>query len=268
MKIKVFDWRNRRSWLSAMRRYAGHILTQELRAELAGGRPKCWSDNFEWLPEAEFVIPDFVEAMTNYYSHFKAFHGCRPRSLDSYYTHGLVGQNFEPLIRSFREIFADVAKDDIKRAIDKFVKRGQQGQGAIWLLADDQLLIKECGHYIIQGSEFLMALAANLGHGPSGEDYRFRLRNYGIPTVLEVDLPIGLVPPHQHVEVAKSLLSEWGQLAARRPLGFGSEGPLYVVRGDIPAECIRSHYHPAKVVDPHRGFRPYINNTLRCDFCQ
>ncbi|MEM5434691.1 hypothetical protein [Paraburkholderia diazotrophica] len=267
MNIKVLDWRKRRNWLASVRHYAGHVLTTELRQYLSQERPKCWSDDFSWLPDSGYILPEFVSSLTRYYTHFKGFHGCRPLTLSSYYERGLLGQNSDLLCSVFRELFYDVPKEHVEKIIQQFGDRGNRERGAIWLVGSDQYLVDECGHYLIQGSEYLMALAAHLGSSPGGEDYRFRLRGQGVPTVLEIDVPIGLVPAEQHVEVAKMILSEWGQLAARRPLPFGKEPPCYVVRQDIPPECVRGHCHPERIVDPHRGHRLYVNRLLTCDVC-
>ncbi|HEY4074298.1 MAG TPA: hypothetical protein VGM52_14480 [Herbaspirillum sp.] len=212
-------------------------------------------------------MPEFVGGLISYYTHFKGFHGCRPLRLSSYYEQGLLGQNSDSLCEIFRDIFVDLPKDDLESVIAQFGDRSKQERGAIWLASNDKFLLEECGHYIIQGSEYLMALAAQLGRSSNGEDYRFRLRRYGIPTILEVDIPVGLIPGEQHVEVAKMILSEWGQLAARRPLPFGDDGPCFVVRHDIPPECVQNHYHPARIPDPHQGHRIHINRLLSCDVC-
>ena len=267
MKTKVFDWRKRRNWLASIHHYAGHVLNAELRQHLSHERPKCWSDDFSWLPDSGYVLPELVSCLTSYYTHLKGFHGCRPLRVNSYYENGLLGQNSVLLCNTFREIFSDVPKEDVETVIKQFADRSARERGAMWLVGRDKYLIEECGHYLIQGSEYLMALAAHLGHATSGEDYRFRLRNYGIPTILEVDVPIGLVPAEQHMELAKMILSEWGQLAARRPLPFRDEPPCYVIRQDIPPDCVRDHYHPQQIIDPHRGHRPYSNRLLVCDVC-
>ena len=87
---------------------------------------------------------------------------------------------------------------------------------------------------------------------PKGASRRYP-GNQGQFTVLEVD-------------VAKIILSEWGQLRTKRPLGISSS-PGYVVRSDIPAECIKAHYHPAKIRDFHHDIPTYINKAVRCDHC-
>jgi hypothetical protein len=78
MPEKVLDWRNRRTWLGDIRSYSTNLLTPELTAELKLQRPKCWSDVMDWLPDHDDVVPEFCEQMSSFYTHFKAFHGCRP----------------------------------------------------------------------------------------------------------------------------------------------------------------------------------------------
>ncbi|WP_218584171.1 hypothetical protein [Pseudomonas sp. JG-B] len=220
----------------------------------------------DWLPYHDDVVPEFCERMSSFYSHFKAFHGCRPESLSSYFKDGLQGQNAVSIIQKFRSLFADIPKADLEHAIEQMQHREFSEKGKIWLSGDDREMLANHGHYIINGSEYLLALAAKLGVGSGTEDYRLRLRTIGIPTVLEVDIPIDLIPPAQRLAVAKMVLSEWGQLRTKRPLGMSSSLG-YVVRSDIPAECIKAHYHPARVRDFHHYNATYINKTLHCEFC-
>lgn len=133
-------------------------------------------------------------------------------------------------------------------------------------MSDDAELVDECGHYLIQGSEFLMTLAAELCKAGSGEDFRFRLREFGIPTVLEVDIPIEVVGAGDIEEAARMILSEWGQTVTKHNLGL-SQSPCYVVRRNVTPENIVGHTHPTTVPDPHRGFVSYLNDRSTCEFC-
>lgn len=266
MTHKVLDWRNRRAWLQHVRSYAKPLLTPGLVKLLEQRRPQCWSDALDWLPNHDDLIPEFCDRMSSFYTHFKAFHGCRPESLSSYYEHGLRGQNADSIIKKFRQLFADLPPTSLDQAIEKMKHRESSERGKIWLSVDDRQMVREFGHYIINGSEYLLALAARLGGGRYDEDYRLRLRTIGIPTVLEVDIPIELITPAQKLDVAKIILSEWGQLRTKRPLGISSS-PSYVVRSDIPAECIKAHYHPAKIRDFHHDIPTYVNKITRCEQC-
>ncbi len=267
MVQKVLDWRNRRAWLQHVRWYAKPLLTPKLVAALERRKPQCWSDVMDWLAGHEEVVPDFCDRMSSYYTHLKAFHGCRPESLSTYYEQGLQGQDANSIILKLKKLFADVPLAELDKAIEKMQHRESSEKGKTWLSGDDREMVRGHGHYIISGSEYLLALAAKLGTGQGGEeDYRLRLRTIGIPTVLEVDIPIDLVPPAQKLEVAKMILSEWGQLRTKRPLDMSSS-PCYVVRSDIPAECIKAHYHPARIHDFHHYITTYVNNTQRCECC-
>lgn len=260
------DWRKRRAWLRHIPLYAESLLTPSLVAVLERRRPECWSDVMDWLPDHEDLVPEFCDRMSSFYTHFKGFHGCRPESLSSYYEHGLQGQNASMIIEKFRRLFADLPAANIEQAIEKMKHREASERGKVWLTGDDREMVEEFGHYIINGSEYLLALAARLSDPYSGEDYRHRLRKMGIPTILEVDIPIDLIPEPQKLEVGKMILSEWGQLRTKRPLGTTSS-PCYVVRSDIPAEFIKAHYHPARIRDFHHPIPTYINRTIRCDHC-
>tara|TARA_R110000868_G_scaffold349834_1_gene611159 strand:+ start:2081 stop:2752 length:672 start_codon:yes stop_codon:yes gene_type:complete len=219
----------------------------------------------DWLPNHDDVVPYFCDQMSSFYTHFKAFHGCRPESLSSYYEQGIRGQNAESIVQKFRALFADLPKTDIEQAIENMKRRESSEKGKIWLSGDDGEMLDQFGHYLINGSEYLLALAANLERGNYSEDHRLRLRTIGIPTIIEVDIPVDLIPPAQKLAVAKMILSKWGQLRTRRPLGM-SLSTCYVVHSDIPAECIKGHYHPPSILDPHQH-KNYINKEIRCDHC-
>jgi hypothetical protein len=263
---EVLDWRNRAHWLVAASKYARHVLTPSVRRALASSRPSCWSDDMSWLPDWEDALPEFVHSLADHYAHLKAFHGCRPVSLSSYYEHGLQGQNADQLVLQFQAMFPQVPASDLNAAIASLGDRSTRERGAIWLVGDDREMVEQYGHYIIQGSEYLMALAAHLGFSPRGKDYRFLLRERGVPTVLEVDIPIEIVQWRDIEEVAKTVLSVWGQEVTKRKVG-SSPSPCYVIRQTIDAQYIRNHTHPENILDPHLGYIQYHNPQRTCDMC-
>jgi hypothetical protein len=144
------------------------------------------------------IVDDFRELFLGFYSHMKGFHGCRPISVRSYYERGMLGQDDSGVLEAFRRIFSDVDARYLDAAIAEMGARGDNERGRIYFLCDDVELVKFCGHYLIQGSEYLIALAACLGAQRfSDEDFRMRLRTSGIPTIFEADIPLSYVPPAQ-----------------------------------------------------------------------
>lgn len=112
-----------------------------------------------------------------------------------------------------------------------------------------------------------MSLAARLTRFDRyGEDYRWRLRDIGVPTVLEVDIPFALIRTRQRVEVVNMILSAWGQNVTGKHLGMDSP-PCYVIHEDIPAGCIKDHYHPERIRDVHREPGMYVSNITWCEMC-
>ena len=264
--LEILDWRRRRSWQYAFRQFAGHLLDGSVRDHLVRNKPRaCWSDNFSWLPSPD-VVEEIAWCLREHYSHVKGFHASRPRSVKSYYELGLMGLDVTVAQKSFKEIFADVDELKLEAAIDQMATRNRLDQGKIYFCADEETLIKESGHYLIQGSEYLMALAATLMSG-SGEDYRLRLRKFGVPTIFEVDIPIECVPFEQTFDLARLMTSAWGQTVTKRRLGL-ADSVCYVIHGNIEPSNIRSHFHPMVVADPHFGRVPYRIDKIDCDMCQ
>jgi len=267
MKQRTLDWRNRRSWLGSIRFYAGELLDPAMRRHLERKRPKCWSDDLSWLPNHEELVPAFCELLASYYSYAKAFHGCRPENLRSYYEHGLQGHQPDRIQARFRELFHDVDPNQLQKAIDELGSRSISEKGKIWLTGDDRKMLDDFGHYSINGSEYLMSLAARLTRLDGyGEDYRWRLREIGVPTVFEVDIPFALIRPRQRTEVANMILSAWGQNVTGKHLSMDSP-PCYVIHGDIPAGCIKDHYHPERIRDVHCEPSMYVSTITRCEMC-
>jgi hypothetical protein len=63
------------------------------------------------------------------------------------------------------------------------------------------------------------------------------------------------------------ILSEWGQLATRRALPFGDTPPCYVVRQDIPPECVTITTIPSGSSTPIEVIAPTFNALLSCEVC-
>ncbi len=129
-------------------------------------------------------------------------------------------------------------------------------------------MINGFGHYVIHGSEYLLGLATKLTRSNPDEDYRQRLRTIGIPTVLEVDIPVSYLTHRQQLSLARTILAAWGQLRTRRALSLGS-APCYVIGQNIPPECIKRHYHPHQIHDAHStSGEMYTNRKIVCDMCK
>jgi len=262
----VFDWDKKRQWLAAIKIYAAELLGAEIQDELRLKKPMCWSDNMAWLPDPAIIF-QFEIAFHDYYNCVRGFHGCRPSSVQSYYEKGLVGQDEEVIKSQFKRIFSDVPIADLDRSIARLAEAtgSYSEKGKVFFCANEDELINECGHYLIQGSEYLMSLAVALDEIRNSHGYTQRLREIGAPTIIEANIPIAFLSGVQLEEICKLVLSEWGQSFAGR-IG-GTEVPCYVIDRNLPAEHIVGHKHPTKIVDPHYQRSKYTVKNVRCDVC-
>lgn len=262
----IFVWGDEQSWLADVPQYAGSLLTPKLSARLKRSRAKCWSDDMEWLGD-DYAVEDFQALFAEHYGGVRGFHGCRPISIGSYLDKGMLGQSQASILDSFRQLFSDIPAERLNKAIEALSDRGSSERGKIYFCATAETLIEECGHYLIQGSEYLMALAAALcSRLGDGEDYRMRLRKAGVPTIFEVDIPLDYLPPLQREALCRTVLSVWGQYASGVHLGADLQ-PCYIVHRDIEPQHIRDHRHPTVIRDPHMGKSKYHVKGAICDIC-
>jgi hypothetical protein len=269
MKLKphILDWSSRAQWLPELPAYTADILAPDVVDFLRDNPPDgCWSDDMSWLPD-ESLVDNFIDAFCNYYESVKAFHGCRPIEMASYYNDGLLGQDGRHVETTFRNLYADVPGDVLQRAIDGLRERGEQEHGKIYFVCTEEELVTQCGHYLIQGSEYLMSLAAALcRHHTTGEDFRMRLRDFGIPTIIEVNIPIELIPDWNLREMAQVMISAWGKQILN--LEDDGEPRMYVILNqDLPAKYIVNHSHPREIRDPHVAYSTYRPPVTVCEWC-
>lgn len=262
--MNILDWRKKEEWLSSINEYAGDLIGDDLLVKIRSKKVKgCWSDDMSWLPDEEIVAALEIR-FKEYYSHVKSFHGCRPIDVRSYYEKGLLGQNGSLLESQFRKIFEDVSGDLVEKAILDSDDRRSDEKGKIFFVCDDRNLIEDCGHYLIQGSEYIMAMAASLCRfDGSGEDYKLRLRKAGIPTIFEVDIPLEQVPSNQINELVRTILATWGTNNLF-PKDIHDYDMSFVLHSDVNPKNISSHSHPKKINDPHfynSQYRPKVTSV-------
>ena len=265
MSADLFDWNDRSAWLAEIPKYAAGILTSRVTSTINRIRPECWSDNFAWLP-IDDGEDQFVNAFASHYRYIRAFHGCRPIDLKSYYEFGLQGQAAEVIEAQFISIFQDVPKSKLREALEDFKDRKGSERGKFWVVLDKDELIEHCGHYLIQGSEYLMALAATLCGVAPGEDYRLRLRTSGTPTIFELHIPTEYLPKMQIYAVARLVLATWGEHTAKRPMGV-RYSPCLTIGRTVEPEYLVGHTHPARIRDPHFNRTIYVNKKTKCTLC-
>jgi len=261
----VLDWRSEEKVINEVADYSSHIFDNDFRIHLSNNIDYCYSDNLDYLPDESYFL-EFMDSFRKYYTSIKAFHGCRPLSLKPYYAHGILGQDKKKIESMFYEIFSEFDTAELKDCIENYNSGSLDEEGKIFFVCNDKELIEDSGHYLIQGSEHLQGLATSLSRKTGlWCDYKLRLRAVGIPTILEVDIPTGIIPEIQIIDFCRLILSKW----CNNILGAENHysDMCLTLTNKLSPEYIKKHYHPKRIIDPHNSHVPYISKHTHCDMC-
>ena len=214
-----------------------------------------------------FNFEIFVSSLTEEYAGIKAFHGCRPKSVSSYYEYGFSADKHASLKQQFMTIYSDVDAELAGSIFESiYQKRSDENFKTYFLCDTDRLVNGGSGHYLIYGSELILCAAQYLE-----EELEIpltdRLKSYGVPTIVEVNLPFGLVPSNQVTQLAKVLLAAWGTHHLFPEYAENIEF-VVITRGEIPPSHIANHHHPRKILNRRKLPPTYHYFDGCCDMCQ
>jgi len=266
-ELKLFDWNNRQQCQIRAERYAGEVLSEEAGELLHKNPPDgCFGDNLDWFPFDD-ARPLVASGFASEYSHIRAFHCCRPQSYKTYNELGLLAQRPDIPVQRFKEIFSDIDSTILQAVVDEYQVETFDESGKLFFNTSDTYLLEECGHYALFGSEYLIALAARLSEKVSGfEDFRYRLLDHGVPTVIEAAVPVSDISEAQLNEISGMIIAAWSASIINDSY-YSHESISCVLDRDLEREEILDHYHPQWISDPYR-FRKVVQNLrLQCDGC-
>lgn len=170
------------------------------------------------------------------YTHIRAYHACRPISIDDYLLNGIRPISYESALDEVksRVVCKWVSENT---AVEKFNEEWNDFDDIhkkVWLEMNKNLLLEAASHYLIYGSEFINALAMQLG-------YRNRLKKIGVPTIFHCNIPIEDIS----VKTLEDIQYSFNK-------GYTDAYGLCVKKVD--ASDIVDYEHPAqRILDPYGG---------------
>lgn len=257
---EFFIWRNSKEWLMVIHKLLSDIINEAVVDKVRQNVPKYIShDDFLWL---DLIIDDHyncfydIKEIINsrfrqHYAQIKAYHGCRPEDTNSYYNNGIVTLDPQKFNQLAYEVFCSKEINFDKKTVEDAIKKVGTNlrEGRVFLALDEQLFVEECGHYLLYGSEYLIAIAAVLSE-PSGIDYRQLLRQKGSPTVFICNVPIDLIKRNTLDELIGFVLQGWLQYVLYDEIPSSQIDFTLTLYNDLSPENIIGHYHPDKIRDP------------------
>lgn len=191
------------------------------------------------------------------FTHIRAYHACRPLSLDKYLSEGI-----RPM--SHAELFQEAAirlkgrynsNEELETAFHSACTLdgdlpGQE-PSVVFLGVSKEELLGESGHYLIYGSELLQGTAVRLAPNVYyADEFRNTLKRSGRPTLFACDIPIE--------EIDKAFLQS---------IALPIEGECTICVPWVPPQNISAILFPESVFDPIlRGARyRYMPDQKRKD---
>lgn len=244
-------WKDPSSWMATIDAALGGRLAcgAEPRIKLADTEDWCLDDS-AWVEllahcleeDADELVDALAERLSG--QTLRAYHGCRPADLDSYRKHGIRVLDCAAIVAHTREWLETVpGMERLLPLLSDMTERVGPAtrEGHVYFGLDDRFLVEHCGHYLIYGSEFLTA-----GFGRHKE----ALTTRGRPTIIEVDVPIGVMAPTLRSELASLLLRDWARIAARDEVRTYSQNFGFSLRWNVPPSWIVGFTHPSRIPDP------------------
>ncbi len=268
-KGRVIVWKESATWRPALTAWLQSELRKDGMKRLKPGvfRDLRWDDT-DWLEvlgrsikrPIEDVKFDLSDALLG--SIIRTYHGCRTDDAGIYSSEGLLVHNKEVLkARVLAIIDAHPELHYMRATLDKVIAdmHSTIDDGRSYVVVSDKALLDHSAHYLIHGSEWIMALFDEYGRG--------FLREIGAPTLLEIDLPFTVTSESDRSGFAEDMLMEWTRLTCNGEEWIAPINISFMLSQDLPGACIVGHSHPAVISNPHDRKRIYRSPVTTCKHC-
>lgn len=208
-----------------------------------------WPDflGAQYVGDEKPIPQELINKFANRYAHVLSYHGCRTEAPARYYESGVRSRSHESLLQEFLEIVRErfgleVEGNLLSQVLETLAK---SHEGRVFLALDDRHLIERAGHYMIYGSEFLLAVANHL-EGLGSVINNDHLKSIGKPTIIEVSLPMEMIE--------KSDL-QWLVTAVNDAIYENTESQLidftFELRKTLKPSTVVGSFHPEGMLDYH-----------------
>ncbi len=274
---RIFIWKDFSEWKPDLEGMFPNLLTQKLKDKARQSTTDIKDDEDIDVLDilSDYSIESLVDLITTekinefrpLYSHIRVYHACRTTNVQSYKENGILFLSKKEQIERFRSIFLsgdypELTEEMLKKSIHEIDSIYKEPENEIFLGLDDKWILDVTGHYLIYGSEYLLALVAQLPI-KNTKPYRSVLRTIGKPTFIEINLP----NTHEYVrdsslrQLIYEMIRNWVYNIAHSKTECGWLDFTFSIYKPLPPEHICDHYHPTKIPDPHMGKKIYNVET-------
>ena len=249
----VWNFHDYAGWRDEVWTLISNFADQAVQEAVVADPPEyVVSDDLGWLEakilEVHGVSIDAFEAvmhaLRSRYRSIRTAHGSRPTDVGSFYRHGLIPMDPARIQQQAWDIFMSPAYPELNEAMiaQAITDVGHEGRSdRVWFECNETELVRRNGHYMLYGSEYLLAISAHI----EGRDYRQDLKGIGEPVVFICDVPLSYL----HEGAMRSFAGCAVEALFQELLGE-SDGPSptrgcgFSIRRRLAPEHIVGHYRP------------------------
>lgn len=253
-------WEDAENWTGELERLAPVVCNPSIIERLLRNPPELITeDDLGWLG---CLMPDHLRytddlryevfaRLRSSFTHFSAYHGCRPLDLRSYQEAGITPLDtaaaHESLVRRACGVSASAPTEgQVRSACARANVTNEEGR--VFFEANGRFLVDHCGHYLLYGSEYAVHILRSIS---DGSDYAQLLKLQGQPTLLKCYVPLDWLPEWAQAELASNLIARYfnmkldpGYVDPRRDDAFG-----FAIFRTLPPELIVEISHPENIRD-------------------
>jgi len=264
-------WKDTTTWADRLTSWLAPRLKPDglERLKGLGEQDLCWDDS-DWLdvvlkPAVRGGVEGLADRLADslFVATLRVYHGCRLPDAGVLHREGLRVNDPAKLEDEARRIVAeceDLAwmRPGLEQRIAEFSHR-ERDTGRVYVCIDDRVQLDRAGHYALYGPEWLQVFFSFSGF--------HALRSRGVPTIVELDLPLEHASDSSRTELARALLQEWTRVIVNAPDWSPDRDFTIILDFDIPAEYVVGHSHPAVLRCPYNQMQEFVTEVTACPAC-
>lgn len=264
----LMDWKRRRTWQALVHRALTAVVGPDYPALLraapepidAADDPLAVFQAFEGRATHAEIIDSVSNEWSRAVAHVMAYHACRVDGASTYRDVGLQLPCLDTARARFRAKFTMAPFNTSEERLDAAIAAVPTctREGRVFLALDPRRFIERCGQYLIYGSEYVLALTANI---PGGSDTALRahLRSTGRATVLKCRIPRDWIRHGR--ELVTAMIADHAYHAVH-----DNRSPRYLdhtvtLRHGVARALVVGYCEPTRIVDHHEKLRVWNDVT-------
>lgn len=259
----VWNFHDYASWRDDAWALVGTFADQAVQDAFVADPPEfVVSDDMSWLEDrvrqvhgASIDVFDLMmDALECRYRTLRAVHGTRTSNVGSFYREGLRPLDPLRVQQRARDIFLSPAYPELTEAhLDRAIVAvsHETRSDRVYFDCNETELVRRNGHYMLYGSEYLLAIAS---HIEGLRDYRPDMKRQGEAVVFLCDVPLSFLHPGALRSFAgRAIEILFEELMGEADGPSPTRGGAFSIRQTLTPDHIVGHYTPVVGRDPFAG---------------